>query len=489
MNEPMGTDRRLNSWKEIAAYFGHDQRTVKRWEHSRGLPVRRLPGTRSHVFALVSELEAWQRGELIETEKVHSELVELRQAEAAAPSPTTIRPEEPLLPAGVFNGPEPERSEASSVSPAVRSAGRFPRIAFAVAVGVALLTFLAVGLLARSRRAVLASRQPIHVPEPRAKELYLDGRFRWSRRTPDDLRAALEDFRQAVEIDPGYAAAYAGLADCYALAPQFAGEDENSTLPEMLMLAQKAVTLDPNLSEGHRALAFADFYWRWDREASRAEFEKAIALAPGDAVAHLWFANTLATLDLPDQALAQVERARELNPTEPAIVADRGWVLLTAGRKKEGRAVLENLERTNPENRMAPLWLSWLAYNEHRPEDFLTQFRAYTRLSADRAAVERLEVAQKGLKAGGEPAMHEALLRLAMVKGQAGPFSPYAAAVELEHAGRPAESLLYLQKAFATRDVAVQAITSGREFSSLRGTPAFEEMLQRVQRHWPDSGS
>ncbi len=499
-------DRRLSSWKEIAAYFGHDQRTVKRWEHSRGLPVRRLPGSRGHVFALVSEVEAWQRGELVAEEiAAPAAAPEIAATGIAAQGPAEGMPEtvsqaELIVASETLEARVPEVRESAAtagVDPVVGRAESKRRLSrwlspgwtLAATVGGCAALLLAVGVPSLARHTVRAEHHRAYVPSPKARELYLQGRFRWSKRTPEDLKAAMEDFQEAVKIDPGYAAAYAGIADAYALGPQFAGQYPAGVLSQMLVMAHKALALDSNLPEGHRALAFAEFYWRWDREGSRAEFEKAIALAPQDAVAHLWYANTLATEGRADQALSEVEKARELNPTEPAIVADRGWVLMKAGRLEEARAVLEALEKTNPENRMAPLWLSQIALEEHRPEEFVAQLAMNARLSGSAAARDRLAMAQQGLRAGGEEGMRLALARLAISQANEGELSPYEAAAELVADGRSAEAVPYLYKALSDRDVSAQALLNPREFAPLRGSPAFQEMLKRLGKPLPASAA
>lgn len=358
----------------------------------------------------------------------------------------------------------------------------------AFAAGIAALG-LTVVLPSAPRLGVSAKQQSVYVPSPKAKDLYLQGRFRWSRRTPEDLRAAMEDFRAAAQADPKYAAAYAGMADCYALGPQFAKQDETVVLPEMLKLAHQALALDPNLPEGHRALAFADFYWRWDREGSRREFEKAIALAPGDAVAHLWYANTLATEGKADQALAEVERARELEPTEPAIVADRGWVLMNSGRLDEARAVLEQLEKTNPENRMAPLWLTEIALRRHQSKEYLAQLRMYAKVSGDGVSEERLAVAERAYSTGGEDGMRNELLRLTVTRASQGTVAPFAAAYVLAQSGRNEEALQYLQRAVTSHETPVLSLTNAQVFPGLRGSPQFAELVKRLQKPLPDTGA
>ena len=146
-------------------------------------------------------------------------------------------------------------------------------------------------------------------------------------------------------------------------------------------------------------------------------------------------------------------------------------------------------ERTNPENRMAPLWLSRVAYDEHHPEEFLAQLRAYVRLSGDEAAGDRLRAAEQGFRSGGEDGMRSALGRLAVLRAGASQSFLFDAAQELEGAGHTADALLLLQKAVAARDVSVQSIEDPRDFAHLRGLPAFQDLVKRVRTPLPDSSS
>ncbi|MGN6184276.1 MAG: protein kinase domain-containing protein, partial [Thermoanaerobaculia bacterium] len=144
-----------------------------------------------------------------------------------------------------------------------------------------------------------------HTIDPRAYELYLKGRFQWNKRDAQGLYKAIEYFNQAIEIDPQYALAYAGLADCYNLLDIWAGLPTNETFPRAKAAAQKALSIDDGLAEAHTSLAYAIHTYEWDWPAAEREYKRAIALNPNYATARQWYAEFLTAVGRFDEAEAQ----------------------------------------------------------------------------------------------------------------------------------------------------------------------------------------
>ena len=187
-----------------------------------------------------------------------------------------------------------------------------------------------------------------HTTSPEAKELYLKGRYEWDKRTPESLNKAVDYFTQAIVHDPNYAQAYVGLADCYNLLREFSAMPPEEAYPRALAAAKKAVELDDSSAEAHTSLAFATFYGSFDAAGAEREFQHALALNPNDARAHHWYATSLFAEGRYPEALSQIEIAQQLDPASTAILADKGLILLYAGPKEEGVALLKQLERTEP---------------------------------------------------------------------------------------------------------------------------------------------
>jgi len=187
--------------------------------------------------------------------------------------------------------------------------------------------------------AVTREKKPTENIE--AYQLYLQGRTSWNRRTGESLKKAVEYFNQAIEKDPGYALAYAGLADCHVLLPLYAGVPPREAMPKASAAALKALELDSSLAEPHAALAYAKALFEWDWPGAEAEFRRAITLSPNYATAHHWLAATvLRTLGRLDESLAELQRAQALDPLAPIINAELGEALQLAGNADLGIQIL-----------------------------------------------------------------------------------------------------------------------------------------------------
>jgi TolB-like protein/Tfp pilus assembly protein PilF len=182
-----------------------------------------------------------------------------------------------------------------------------------------------------------------------AHRLYLLGRFFWNKRTAADFRKAMDYFQQAIDLDPGYALAYAGLADAYVLLSGFSAASPKESLPQAKAAALKALELDDTLGEAHTVLAQAIFAYDFDVQHANREFRRAIELNPNYATAHQWYAESgLATQKRFDEAIAEMHRALELDPLSVIINADVGTIFIDAGRYPEAIAQLRKTVEMDP---------------------------------------------------------------------------------------------------------------------------------------------
>jgi TolB-like protein/Tfp pilus assembly protein PilF len=182
-----------------------------------------------------------------------------------------------------------------------------------------------------------------------AYELYLKGRFFWSKRTGNDLKTAAEYFQQAIDADPSYANAYAGLAESYLLIPLFGAGTPKDFFPKAAAAARRAIELDETSAEGHAALANLYCMDDFNPPASEKEFQRAIALDPNYATAHHWFSNSLlVTMGRFDEAIKEGKRAVELDPLSLIINADLGGTLMIARRYDEAIAQLRRTIALDP---------------------------------------------------------------------------------------------------------------------------------------------
>ena len=207
-----------------------------------------------------------------------------------------------------------------------------------------------------------------HAIDPDAYKLYLKGRYFWVKRNRESFNLAMDYFQQAINRDPGYAAPYSGLADCYVLfgsSFDVGGLAPNDVQPKAKAAALKAMTLDNSLSDAHNSLAYVKLTYDWDWRGAETEFRQALKLNPGYAHGHHWYAHLLFSSGRRDEALAEANRALELDPVSPIINLHLGWHYLYA--KQYDRA-LDQLAKTlelDPNYALAH-WYRGLAYEQKK---------------------------------------------------------------------------------------------------------------------------
>jgi serine/threonine-protein kinase len=156
-----------------------------------------------------------------------------------------------------------------------------------------------------------------------AYQLYLNGRFHWNKRKADHLEKAVDYFTQAIEKDPGFALAYAGLASTYSLLPEYSGKPPRDFIPKAEKAARKAMGLDVTLAEPHAVLGY-NMNYQWDWEGAEREYKRAIELDPNYPTAHHWYSDILEHQGKLEEALSEIKRAQELDPLSPIITAQVG---------------------------------------------------------------------------------------------------------------------------------------------------------------------
>jgi serine/threonine-protein kinase len=157
-----------------------------------------------------------------------------------------------------------------------------------------------------------------YTENPDAYRLYWKGRYLWNKRRPEDVREAIRNFQQAIDLDPNYALAYTGLADCYILG-NLLQLSPRGAMPVAADAARKALSIDNDLAEAHTSLAKIKLSFEWDWAGAESEFKKAIQLNPGYATAHQWYGVYLSEMGRHTEALAERNRAQELDPLSLSI--------------------------------------------------------------------------------------------------------------------------------------------------------------------------
>ncbi|MDQ7248676.1 TPR end-of-group domain-containing protein [Dongia sedimenti] len=441
-----GTRRRLNGWKEIGAFFQKNERTVKRWEQ-RGLPVHRLPGgANTAVFAYADELESWLNGSR-----------GLPQPEISEPAEPAQQPRQKL------------RLE------------RRGRYLVAAMVAIVLASVLGGGAFHLFRQpANPAARVAAHQLPAEAAQLYLSGLYHWNTRTADGLKQAQDEFRRAIEIDPDYAEARAGLAAAYNLLAQYGVMKPAEAYPLAKASAEQAIALDPDLATGYSALGFAMFYGFKDLRQSGALFQKALALDPHSSRTFHWYALIAMHTGKFEEPLRAITRAQELDPESHAVRANRGLILFYAGRTEEAIAVLTDLTRSAPAYLAPHYYLATIYLDQQRYDDYLRQSLQAAEIEGNLALKAEIEAGMGGYRAGGAKGLFAAMLAVQKSELAAGRETAFNVARTAALLGDRDAAFASLEQSLAGGEPDLLGIRIDRSFKALRGDARFQKLADTV---------
>lgn len=431
-NGTNGGNGRLKGWKAVAAHFGTDERTVKRWEAQRGLPVRRVPGSgKASVYADIAELDAWLAGQ---------------DGRERAPDPA----------------PPP-------ISAPRRWRWALPTAALG-ALGLAMV-FVAQGGDALS--APFARTAPSRA----AQDAYLAAAHSLERRTPADIARAIDGFGQAIAAEPAYADAYAGLAMAHLLQREFGAVAAEPAYARAAAAAERAIELDPDQAEGHAALGFATFYGQRDFVAGLASLEHAVELDPASGRTLHWYATALYHAGDLSQALAMLERAQRRTPGSPAIVSDKALILYAMGRREEALGLLDQIAAERPEFSAPHRYRALIAQAEQDWPVWLAKGARTVALENDAKLAAEVAAGRKALEAGGATGLARAMLA---PRSGARPLMHYEQAIWLSLAGDKDAAFAALDRAFAAQESLVTAIRIDPRLQGLRSDPRYPAYARRA---------
>jgi serine/threonine protein kinase/Tfp pilus assembly protein PilF len=311
-----------------------------------------------------------------------------------------------------------------------------------------------------------------------AHELYLKARFFWNKRTSSDLKTAIQFFNQAIEKDPSYALAYAGLADAYALLTAYAAAPVSESLPRAEIAAKKALELDESLAEAHTSLGLLLFY-NLDFPGSTKEFERAIALNPNYATAHHWYGlGPLRCVGDSDKAIAELKRALQLDPLSLIINADLGVGLVTARRYSEAIARLRKAVEMDPYFYYAHFNLGKALQLNGQLDEAMTEYKKAAALNDDPLVLGLL--AQCYAKLGQRADALKTLEQLQQIATQRYVWNYTFALVHIA-LGENDKAIDYLERDYRDHtDYEIALIKVDPMLDPLRGDPRFQALVSKV---------
>jgi len=313
---------------------------------------------------------------------------------------------------------------------------------------------------------------------PEAYDAYLRGRFYWTNR--GDLHKSIDAYLQAIERDPNYALAYAGLASAYALLGQVPYDDmpPADAKPKARQAAERALQLDPQSGEAHSVLANVSFSYDWDFEAAEREFQRALTLGQNDPTAHQWFSHYCIVRNRLQEALEENSRTLGLDPVSPLFNTSRAEILYNA---RQYDAAIAQARRTIDQYPTYPLAYIWLgsAYREKKMyKEALEQFSRGLKLSGNQPAIAALyghALAVSGDTAGARKTLAD-LKQLAQTR--------YVSAIYFACVytglGDNKMALDWLDKAYKERNDRLVYLNVDPMADPLRSEPRFRDLMTRL---------
>jgi eukaryotic-like serine/threonine-protein kinase len=312
---------------------------------------------------------------------------------------------------------------------------------------------------------------------PEAYEAYLKGRFQWYKISKQGFDDADRYFRLALEKDPNFALAYAGLADVWLMRSDSGYAVPSEMLPNAKSAALKALQLDPTLSEPHVTLANVETGYERDWAAAERNFQVAIELNPSSADAHFMYADYLISLKRNQEWQVEIQRAMALDPMNFFPRCFYGWHLIYLGRYDEAIDLLQKIVATQPNFSSAHLGL-WGAYHRKKMDkQALEEAVKFFELLNDQEAVAALTAGYS--QAGYREGMRRAAGVLA-VRAQHSHVAGVRIARLYAHAGNADQALFWLEKAWEARETPLVHLGVAWDWDQLRPDPRFQDLLRRM---------
>jgi serine/threonine-protein kinase len=311
-----------------------------------------------------------------------------------------------------------------------------------------------------------------------AYNLYLQGRYYWNKRTEESMSTGLRFFQQAVEEDPAYAPAYAGIADSYLMLTDWSYMAPREGFPKARAAALKALEIDNSLAEAQTNIAYISFIYDWNWETAEKEFKRAIKLNPNYAIAHMWYADYLSFMGRQEEGYQQINLAEKLDPLSLIIKAVKGFLLYVYGRNEEAIAQLNKTLEMDPDFFPALYFLQYTYEDEKRNQEAITIWKKILILQG--ATTEELSSLDAAFKSGGMVGTYKWKIQQLNERikqkyvSPADFFEAYTGMGDIEMAFK------WLEKAYQERIYTIPWLKYDPRAKILRSDPRFNGYLKKI---------
>jgi len=312
-----------------------------------------------------------------------------------------------------------------------------------------------------------------------AYTLYLRGRYFWNRRTEAGLNTSIGYFQQAIDYDPTYALAYAGLADAYNMLGAWQYLEPSEAYPKGRTAAQKALEIDETLAEAHASLANYKFRFDWDWAGAEADFGRAIELNPNYASAHHWYAVFLSVMGRHGEARTEIDKALELDPLSLIINGISGLIYQWAGKYDQAFKQHQKTVEIAPEFIPTRFFLFQLYLRKGMLDEAFTHFMGYYPAHYNLTTADK-ETLKTRYKNSGWSGVARFMINMLEVRSTEKYVSPTNLSVFYIMLKDHARALDYLEKAYQIRTAQMVVIGVLGVFDALHKEPRFQALLKKI---------
>jgi len=316
-----------------------------------------------------------------------------------------------------------------------------------------------------------------YTEDPEAYQLFLRGRYYWNKRTPEWMRKGIENFQLALQKDPRYALAYAGLADCYALLGSYGALSPQDAFQKTRSFALKALEIDRTLAEAHTSLAFAQGFFEWDWRGGERGFKRSIQLSPSYPTFH-WYGYFLMALGRLDEAFVNIRQALDLDPLALVINAQLAWCMHFARRYDDAIEQARKTLEMDPSFGLAQLWMGLSYLHKGSYEVAVTTLQAAHK-SLDMAPIVLGALGQAYAISGLSEEAQQTLVQLA-ANAQRHYVTPVAHALVYIGLGEMDQAFEWLEKGLQDRSWWLAWLKVDPLFDRARADPRFPALMSRV---------
>jgi serine/threonine protein kinase len=312
---------------------------------------------------------------------------------------------------------------------------------------------------------------------PEAYRLYLQGRYYWNQRTNEGVKKGLQYFQQAIEKDPGFALAYAGVADSYAVGGgTYLGLDQLESRPKARAASMKALEIDDSLAEAHTNLADTYLYFDWDFPKAEQEFRQAIASNPNYPTAHQWYSEYLYCMGRYDEAIAEAKRAQELDPLSVAINGSVGAAYYFARKYDQAIEQFKKTLQMDPDFGLVHWDLAETYAQKKMAAEAVAEWQTVMKLNGNPALATAMG---KAYTAADFPGFLETWLD-GELKITAARQREFGMALLHARLGKKKEAVSWLEKAYSARSGGMARLKCDPALDPLRSDPDFQAIIKRM---------